>query len=127
MSQRTRDAGDVLVIKLGALGDVILSLPHIARIVESFPQGRVTLLTAPEYSELATTVPGLEVVAFPRKGFIAMLQVLRWLPGRHFRTVFDLQSSTRSRIMTVLTQHPGCLVQHRHHQVQAAAAEPSTA
>ena len=104
MSQRSGEAGDVLVIKLGALGDVILSLPHLTRIVESFPQSRVTLLTAPEYRELAALVPGLEVVAFPRKGFIAMWQVIRWLLGRRFRTVFDLQGSTRSRIMTLLTQ-----------------------
>jgi ADP-heptose:LPS heptosyltransferase len=99
-----RDAGDVLVIKLGALGDVILSLPHITRIVESFPRSRVTLLTAPEYRELAAVVPGLEVAVFPRKGFIAMFQVMRWLLGRRFRVVFDLQGSTRSRIMTLLTQ-----------------------
>ena len=104
MLQRSREAGDVLVIKLGALGDVILSLPHITRIVESFPQGRVTLLTAPEYRELAAVVPGLEVVAFPRKGFVAMWQVMYWLLGRHFKAVFDLQGSTRSRIMTLLTQ-----------------------
>jgi ADP-heptose:LPS heptosyltransferase len=104
MSQRSGEAGDVLVIKLGALGDVILSLPHLTRIKESFPQSRVTLLTAPEYRELVALVPGLEVVAFPRKGFIAMFQVMRWLLGRRFRLVFDLQGSTRSRIMTLLTQ-----------------------
>ncbi len=104
MLQRSRETGDVLVIKLGALGDVILSLPHITRIVESFPQSRVTLLTAPEYRELAALVPGLEVVAFPRKGFIAMFQLMRWLLGRRFRLVIDLQGSTRSRIMTLLTQ-----------------------
>jgi len=104
MLQDIRGSGDVLVIKLGALGDVILSLPHITRIVESFPQGRVTLLTAPEYGELAVALPGLEVVAFPRKGFLAMWQVMCWLLGRQFRIVFDLQGSLRSRIMTLLTQ-----------------------
>ncbi len=97
-------SGDVLVIKLGALGDVVLSLPHIARIAASFPQGRVTLLTALEYRELAAVIPGLEVVAFPRKGFIAMWQLLCWLPGQRFRVVFDLQGSVRSRIMTLLTR-----------------------
>ena len=102
--QRTPAAGDVLVIKLGALGDVALSLAHIARIVESFPGGRVTLLTAPEYRELADGIAGLEVVAFPRKGYTAMWRLLRWLLGRRFRVVFDLQGSARSRIMTLLTQ-----------------------
>ena len=104
MPQHARKTGDVLVIKLGALGDVILSLPHIKSMVGSFPQGRVTLLTAPEYSELAAVIPGLEVIAFPRKGFIAMIQLMHWLLGRRFRVVFDLQGSLRSRIMTLLTQ-----------------------
>lgn len=103
MLQHSPEAGDILVIKLGALGDVMLCLPHIARIVESFPQDRVTLLTAPQYRDLAALVPGLEVVAFPRKGFIAMWQLLRWLHGRRFGVVFDLQGSMRSRIMTLLT------------------------
>ena len=104
IQQSAKEPGEVLVIKLGALGDVILSLPHIVNIQASFPQSRVTLLTAPEYSELTAAVPGLEVVAFPRKGFIAMWQLLCWLLGKRYRVVFDLQGSTRSRIMTLLTQ-----------------------
>jgi len=101
---RADNAGNILVIKLGALGDVALAMPHIARIQEAFPQDRVILLTAPEYAPLAAALPGLEIVAFPRKGFLAMARLLRWLLAQQFTAVYDLQGSLRSRIMTLLTQ-----------------------
>ena len=99
-------AETVLVIKLGALGDVVLALPHIARIQASHPGHCLTVLTAPEYAPLFTALPGIEVVAFPRKGFIAMARLLRWLFGQRVEVVYDLQGSLRSRIMTLLTQAP---------------------
>jgi ADP-heptose:LPS heptosyltransferase len=94
---------NVLVIKLGALGDVVLSMPQLLRLVETHAGDRVTLLTAPAYEELVAGLP-LQVVAFQRKGFVEMLRVLRWLLGQHFDVVYDLQGSLRSRVMTLLTQ-----------------------
>ena len=94
---------NVLVIKLGALGDVVLSAPQLARLAEVHAGDRVTLLTAPAYVELVAGLP-LQVVAFQRKGFVEMLRVVRWLLGQHFDVVYDLQGSLRSRIMTLLTQ-----------------------
>ena len=94
---------NILIIKLGALGDVVLSVPQLLRLVETHAGDRVTLLTAPAYVELVSGLP-LQVVAFQRKGFVAMLGVVRWLLGQHFDVVYDLQGSSRSRIMTLLTQ-----------------------
>lgn len=97
-------AGHVLAIKLGALGDVILALPHIERILEAHAADRVTLLTAPPYAELVAAIPRLEVVAYPRRGARAMRGVLLWLLRQSFDVVYDLQGSTRSRIITWLTR-----------------------
>jgi ADP-heptose:LPS heptosyltransferase len=94
---------NILVIKLGALGDVALSLPHIMKLAEAHANDRVTLLTAPAYAELAAELP-LQVVSFGRKGFVEMLRLLRWLLGQQFDEVYDLQGSLRSRVMTQLTQ-----------------------
>lgn len=99
-------AGTILVIKLGALGDVVLALPHIARIQAAHPGRCITVLTAPEYAPLFAALPGIDVVAFPRKGFIAMVRLLRWLFAQRIEVVYDLQGSSRSRIMTLLTQAP---------------------
>ena len=102
----TGKTGKILVIKLGALGDVVLALPHIACINAAHPDQQVVLLTAPEYLPLLTGLPGIEVVAFPRKGFLAMARLLRWLSGQRVAIVYDLQGSLRSRIMTRLTRAP---------------------
>jgi len=95
---------NILVIKLGALGDVMLSMPQLARILEAHSADRIMLLTAHEYSDLFTGFPCLEVVAFRRRGFVEMLRVLYWLIGHHFDIVYDLQGSLRSRVMTLVTQ-----------------------
>ncbi len=99
-------AGTILVIKLGALGDVVLALPPIARIQAAHPGRCITVLTAPEYAPLFAALPGIDVVAFPRKGFMAMVRLLRWLFAQRVEVVYDLQGSLRSRIMTLLTQAP---------------------
>jgi ADP-heptose:LPS heptosyltransferase len=90
----------ILVIKLGALGDVVLATPHMRAIVEAYPEAEVTLLTSPECAGLVQGLPGLEVVAFRRRGFAEMWRVLAWLVRRRFAVVFDLQGSLRSRLMT---------------------------
>ena len=45
----------ILMIKLGALGDVILAMPHVRRIVEAHPDAQITLLTAPGYADIVAT------------------------------------------------------------------------
>ena len=100
-SWRPMQSGNrILVIKLGALGDVVLASAHIRRIVEAYPDARVTLLTSPGCSALLQGQPGLEVVAFRRHGVAEMWRVLTWLRRSRFDVVFDLQGSRRSRLMT---------------------------
>ena len=94
---------NILVIKLGALGDVVLSLPQMMKLVEVYAHDHVTLLTAPDFAELVAGLP-LQVVTFRRKGLVEMLRVVRWLLGQQFDVVYDLQGSLRSRVMTLLTQ-----------------------
>lgn len=93
----------VLIIKLGALGDVALAIPHIERIRESYPDGEVHLLTAPEYAELFAAHPALRVTAFPRRGARAMLATSRWIRQQRFDAVYDLQGSERSYFFTRLS------------------------
>jgi lipopolysaccharide heptosyltransferase II len=90
----------ILIIKLGALGDVVLATPHLRAIVEAYPEAEVTLLTSPACAALIQGLPGIEVSAFKRRGFAEMVRVLIWLRQRRFAVVFDLQGSLRSRLMT---------------------------
>lgn len=96
MNERT------LIIKMGALGDVVLCTPQIERILEHHP-GETWLLTAPTFAPLFAGHPRLRVAAFPRQGAGAMWNTLRWMRARRFATVYDLQGSDRSRALTLLS------------------------
>ncbi len=97
------DKQRVLIIKLGALGDVVIATPHIATILEAFPESEVHLLTSPPFAGLFSSHERLHVTAMPRKGFGAMWQTILWLRRMRFSVVFDLQGSDRSRVMTLLS------------------------
>jgi ADP-heptose:LPS heptosyltransferase len=90
----------ILIIKLGALGDMVLATPHLKAVVEAYPEADVTLLTSPPCAGLVHGLPGLKVVAFKRRGFAEMWHVFTWLRRQRFSVVFDLQGSLRSRLMT---------------------------
>lgn len=93
----------ILIIKLGALGDIIIAAPHIKQIAQSYPGAEIWLLTAPGFTSLFEEYPNLRVKPFPRKGTQSLLTPLRWIRSQVFEVVFDLQGSDRSKIMTVLS------------------------
>ncbi len=91
-----------LIIKMGALGDVVLCTPQIERILESH-DGEVWLLTSPPFASLFAGHSHLQVIAFPRQGAGAMWAALRWVRAKRFVAVYDLQGSDRSRALTLLS------------------------
>jgi ADP-heptose:LPS heptosyltransferase len=93
----------ILIIKLGALGDVIIAIPHIKQVVRSYSGSDIWLLTAPEFSSLFEKYSNLAVKSFPRKGTQSLFAPLRWIRSQTFEVVFDLQGSDRSKIMTGLS------------------------
>ena len=104
----------VLIIKMGALGDVIMSTPLIRRIMEHHVDASIWLLTSPGFIPLFQGWPRLSIQSFPRKGALAMLQTLLWLRSNRFDRMYDLQSSERTAMLCALSgiperagNHPG--------------------
>lgn len=96
----------VLIIKQGALGDIIMSTPVIARLLEHHADDEVLLLTSPAYSYLFNHWSRLIVQTCPRKGVTAMWQTLRWIRGQKFQRLYDLQSNDRSGVLCALAGVP---------------------
>lgn len=96
----------ILIIKLGALGDVVVATPHIERIMAAHPHSEIYLLTAPVFAPLFAAHPRLMVKALPRKGVVAMWQALSWVRRMRFSAVYDLQGSDRTRVLTLLSGAP---------------------
>jgi ADP-heptose:LPS heptosyltransferase len=90
----------VLVIRLGALGDFVLSFGPFAAIRAHHPGARITLLTTPPFAELARRSPWFdEVWSDGRPSWrdpAGLLGLARRLRGGRFGRVYDLQTSGRS-------------------------------
>lgn len=93
----------VLVIKLGALGDLVLCASVFAAIRAHHPDAPMALLTAPPFASLALQMPWFNTVILdPRP---KLTQPLKWLQLiRQVRTfkptrVYDLQGKTRQKIL----------------------------
>ena len=97
-----RLAQEILVIKLGALGDFIQALGPMPDIRRHHAWDRITLLTTPRYAELAAQTNLFDDILIDRRpkaldlqGWLALRRTLR--RGR-FDRIYDLQTSDRTGI-----------------------------
>lgn len=91
---------NILIIKLGALGDLVLATPIIQRIQAAHPAADIWLLTTPPFTGLFTDWPGLKVEAIPRK---SLLRMIVWVRRQGFQRIYDLQSNDRTGLVCALS------------------------
>ncbi len=89
----------VLVIKLGSLGEFVLSLAAMKRIREAHPRAQVTLLTLPRFAELARSSRNFDHIepSGDLQGFGAVWSLARWIRNSGFDRVYDLENSGLTR------------------------------
>ncbi len=66
----------ILVIRIDRIGDVIVSLPAIRALKETFPGARITVLVKEEIAPLLKNIPWIDEVASYR-GLVSSIRVLR--------------------------------------------------
>ena len=93
----------ILIIKLGALGDVVMATPLIAAILAHHRDATVTLLTTPAYAPLFADWPGLAVRTTPRRGLRTMLRLVAHLRRMRYARIYDLQGNDRSGVLCALS------------------------
>lgn len=88
----------VLIIKLGALGDVVIALPAIERIRQAHPEAEITVLTTAPFQALFAACPWVDrVEADGRpKGLAGVLKLAARLRRARYDRIYDLQTSDRS-------------------------------
>jgi ADP-heptose:LPS heptosyltransferase len=100
----------ILVLKHGALGDVVLALGPMQAIRAHHPDARITLLTTAPYAEFLRA-SGLadEIWLDGRErwwNLVATLSLARKLRSRPFARVYDLQTSDRTSFYYRLFRSP---------------------
>lgn len=103
----------ILLIKLRALGDVILSTPVVWNLRQAFPKAQIAFLTEETGAELLENDPALnEVIVYPRQAVESMAgasrireerRFLAQLKARKYDWVIDLFGNPRSAWLTYLS------------------------
>jgi len=96
----------ILIIKLGALGDAIISTSIIKQIIDHHSLEELHLLTTPAFSELFSHFEKVKVVAFERKGLLSVFKAVKWIRGQRFDQIYDLQSNDRTAFLCSLSGVP---------------------
>ncbi|MFD2257532.1 glycosyltransferase family 9 protein [Luteolibacter algae] len=96
----TKDQEQILVIKLGALGDIILAMEGFHAIRAKHPGAQITLLTRPPFVKLTSRMPWFDHIledSSPR--LYQPLKILRFrkeLRKVRYDRVYDLQGNDRT-------------------------------
>ncbi len=101
----------VLVVKLSALGDVLLATPTWRALRQAYPAGRIAALTAPMFAPVLLRCPYVdEVVTYDRcgrdTGVRGLWRVAAQLRRQAFDVVIDLQNNRSSRWLSWLSGAP---------------------
>lgn len=95
----------ILVIRLGAFGDMMQSFPAFAAIRAHHPGAQITLLTTAPFVKLAIAAPWFDEVWSegrpPWHDVPAVLRLFRRLRVGGFERVYDLQTSRRSSLYRI--------------------------
>jgi ADP-heptose:LPS heptosyltransferase len=121
MTKARGNPNRILVIRLGALGDFVLSFGPFAAIRAQHPGARITLLTTAPFVRLGRLSPWFDEVLVDRRApwwdFREVLRLRKTLRG--FDMVYDLQTSGRSSHYFALAGRPpwsgiakGCAYPH---------------
>ena len=107
-------ASSVLIIRHGALGDIILSQGIIRDIREAHPDAVITALTIPAYTGIFQRCPNIDKVVTeqraPANNITATMAALRLVNG-HYDIIYDLMRSDRTFIYRCL-YHGGASWHH---------------
>lgn len=101
----------ILIIKIGALGDVILISPSICAIRKKFPHAKIKLLTGVDKREIFANSPYINdiiVCDFKERdrGIRGFFRVAGKLRYEDFDIVVDLQNNKKSHMLSFLSSAP---------------------
>ena len=91
----------ILIVKLGALGDVVHAIPVAAALRRAFPSARIDWLVSPKHREILDLVPVIDRRLVMNDA--RMLSAVRELRGSHYDIAIDLQGLMKSALLARLS------------------------
>ena len=112
----------ILVVRLGAMGDIIHTLPAVARIKQTHPDWELTWLVEPRWAELLDGNPTVDrVMHFERGSLRGLMETRRELVAARFDVAVDFQGLLKSAL-PAWAARPGQLLGFHRSQVREGLA-----
>ena len=111
----------ILVVRLGAMGDIIHTLPAVAFLKQSHPDSHLTWLVEPRWAPLLEGNPYVDrVVLLRRQSFAGLMETRRELRAVNYDFAVDFQGLLKSA-MAASAAHPDRLFGFHQSQVRERA------
>jgi heptosyltransferase-1 len=95
----------ILVVRLGAMGDVVAALPAVASLKHSIPHSKITWVIEPKWSLLLEGNPYLDsVIHLDRRNLAGLKDAWRELRGGRFDLAVDFQGLIKSAIVATMAR-----------------------
>src|SRR5207237_4976602 len=89
----------ILVVRLGAMGDVIHALPAVASLKHSFPHSRLTWVIRPRWMPVLEGNPFVDELIPYERTMSGIARTWRELRSRRFDLAVDLQGLVQSALV----------------------------
>lgn len=93
----------LLVIRFSAMGDVAMTVPVLQRLVKTYPDLKITVLTKPFFKPIFEEVPGVNIVTADvkqkYKGIFGLFKLANELSSLQLDAVADLHHVLRTKIL----------------------------
>ncbi|MFC1710007.1 GT4 family glycosyltransferase PelF, partial [Candidatus Omnitrophota bacterium] len=113
MSQRTLDVyrevvvrKNLLVIKLGGLGDLILATPSLKMLRKQFPKTKISLLIDSNLRSLVENCPHIDEIVLFDRDKDSLFKLIRELKKKKFNTSIDFKNSATTHLIAYLANIP---------------------
>ncbi len=116
------DGARILVVRLGAMGDVIHALPAVASLKHSFPHSHVTWVIRPRWAPLLEGNPFVDKVVLFERTPRGVLDTLRAFRAQRFDFAVDFQGLLQSAIVATAARANRIVGFHRSQVSEKLAA-----
>ena len=90
----------ILVVRLGAMGDVLHALPAVASLKRSMPKARLSWVIDPKWAPLIESNPDVdETMRFDRRDWSSVRALWSWLRREPFDVAVDFQGLIKSALI----------------------------
>jgi heptosyltransferase-1 len=105
---------NILLVRLGALGDIVHAIPVAAALRRAYPSARIDWLVSEKHREILDLVPVIDRPVTindrgPAAGTIQMLAAIRELRRKHYDLTIDLQGLIKSALLARFSGAPRVL------------------